>query len=113
LIETVLVTGGCGRLGRYVVNELRSRYRVTTLDVVLFYGSAADSFEPQPTLSYLQRTWGTLPEIRKPSVYERNPYAAAVDCAHAREVLGWAPTSDWSRMSGVARQPAPCQQPPE
>jgi hypothetical protein len=34
LIETVLVTGGCGRLGRYVVDELRSRYRVTTLDVV-------------------------------------------------------------------------------
>jgi nucleoside-diphosphate-sugar epimerase len=27
----VLVTGGCGRLGRYVVDELRSRYRVTTL----------------------------------------------------------------------------------
>src|SRR5262249_56528390 len=25
---------GCGRLGRYVVDELRSRYRVTTLDVV-------------------------------------------------------------------------------
>jgi len=34
LIETVLVTGGCERLGRYVVDELRSRYRVTTLDVV-------------------------------------------------------------------------------
>ncbi len=72
----------------------------------LFYGSASDSFEPQPTLSYLQRTYGALPEIRKPWVYDRNPHAAAIDCSHALEVLGWEPTSDWVRMSGLRRQPA-------
>jgi len=77
----------------------------------LFYGSAADSFEPQPTLSYLQRTWGTLPEIRKPWVYEQNPYAAVIDCSRAREVLGWEPTSDWDRMSRVARQRAIADRP--
>jgi nucleoside-diphosphate-sugar epimerase len=70
----------------------------------LFYGSAADSFEPRPTLSYLEQAFGTLPEIRKPWLYERNPHAAAIDCSHAREVLGWAPTSDWVTMSGVPRQ---------
>jgi UDP-glucose 4-epimerase len=73
----------------------------------LFYGSAADSFEPLPTLSYLRRTFGTLPEMRNPWLYERNPHAAAIDSSRAREILGWAPTSDWSRMSGVARQQAP------
>jgi UDP-glucose 4-epimerase len=71
----------------------------------LFYGSASDSFEPQPTLSYLERTYGTLPEIRKPWMYERNPHAAAIDCSHALDVLGWEPTSDWVRMSGLRRQP--------
>jgi hypothetical protein len=34
VVEKVLVTGGCGRLGRYVVDELRRRYQITTLDVV-------------------------------------------------------------------------------
>ena len=33
MIEKVLVTGGCGRLGRYVVDELTRRFHVTTLDV--------------------------------------------------------------------------------
>jgi hypothetical protein len=33
LIEKVLVTGGCGRLGHYVVDELRDAYQITTLDV--------------------------------------------------------------------------------
>src|SRR5262249_13268293 len=34
VIEKVLVTGGCGRLGRYVVEEVGGRCRITTLDVV-------------------------------------------------------------------------------
>lgn len=71
----------------------------------LFYASARDSFEPQPTLPYLEQTYGALPDIRKPQVFQANPYAAAIDCSHAREVLGWTSTSDWVRMSGVARQP--------
>ena len=100
LLRSYVEPGDVARLFRLALEHIGASYE-------LFYGSAADSFEPQPTLSYLQRTWGTLPEIRKPWVYERDPYAAAIDCSHAREVLGWEPTSDWGRMSGVARQPAP------
>ena len=70
----------------------------------LFYGSAEDSFEPQPTLPYIERMFGMIPEVRKPSLYERNPHASAIDCSHAREVLGWAPTSDWGQMSGMSRR---------
>ena len=88
------------RLFRLALEHVGAPYGV-------FYGSAADSFEPQPTLSYFERRYGTLPEIRKPWVYERNPYAAAVDCSRAHDVLGWTPTSDWVQMSGVARQPTP------
>jgi nucleoside-diphosphate-sugar epimerase len=73
----------------------------------LFYGSAADSFDPRPTLAYFEQSYGVLPQIHKPWLYERDPYAAAIDCSRAREVLGWTPTSDWVRMSGIPRQPLP------
>lgn len=66
-----------------------------------FFTAAADTFEPEPTLPYLERAYGTLPEVRKPWVYERNPNAGVVDCTRAREVLGWEPTSRWPDM--VAR----------
>jgi nucleoside-diphosphate-sugar epimerase len=100
LLRCYVEPGDLARLFRLALEHVGKPYE-------LYYGSAADSFEPLPTLFYLQRTYGTLPEVRKPWLYERNPHAAAIDCAQAREVLGWAPTSDWSRMSGVTRQPAP------
>jgi UDP-glucose 4-epimerase len=100
LLRAYVEPGDLARLFRLALEHVGGPYE-------LFYGSAADSFEPQPTLAYLESTYGTLPEIRKPWLYERNPHAAAIDCSRAGEVLGWAPTSDWSRMSGVARQPAP------
>ena len=104
LLRSYVEPGDVARLFRLALEHVGAPYE-------LFYGSAADSFEPQPTLSYLQRTWGTLPEIRKPWVYEQNPYAAVIDCSRAREVLGWEPTSDWDRMSRVARQRAIADRP--
>ena len=72
----------------------------------LFYGSAADSFDSTPTLAYMARVYGRIPEVRKPKIYEKNPHASVVDCTRAREVLGWQPTSDWSKMSGMKRAAA-------
>jgi nucleoside-diphosphate-sugar epimerase len=72
----------------------------------LFYASAADSFEPRPTLAYVRDTWGAVPEVRKPEVYARDPHASLVDCSHAADVLGWRPTTDWVALSGLARRPA-------
>lgn len=68
-----------------------------------FYGSARDSCDPAPTLSYVGRVYGRIPEVRKPQIYETNPHASVIDCSRAREVLGWEPTSDWSKMSGMKR----------
>jgi len=86
------------RLFRLVLKYDRASYDV-------FYGTATDSFALQPTLAYIRQTFGTVPEIRKPWVYERNPYAGTIDWAHAEDILGWLPTSDWARMAGLTRQP--------
>jgi nucleoside-diphosphate-sugar epimerase len=104
LLRAYVEPGDVARLFRLALEHVGAHYE-------LFYGSAADSFEMQPTLSYLQETWGTLPEIRKPWVYQQNPYASVIDCSRAREVLGWEPTSDWDRMSGVAHRRAPGARP--
>jgi len=63
-----------------------------------FYLSAADTFAPEPTLDFLTRVYGSLPEIRKPEIYRSNPFASMWDIAHARAVLGFAPQSDWRRL---------------
>jgi nucleoside-diphosphate-sugar epimerase len=64
-----------------------------------FFITAADTFEPTPTLPYLQGVFGALPEIRKPEVYARDPRASAHDCARAREILGWSPSTTWRHVS--------------
>ncbi|MSO93015.1 MAG: NAD(P)-dependent oxidoreductase [Rhodospirillales bacterium] len=69
----------------------------------LFYGSAGDSFDPTPTLMYVARVYGRIPEVRKPQVYEKNAHASVIDCSRARETLGWEPTSDWAKMSEMKR----------
>ena len=60
-----------------------------------FFIAAADTFEPLPTKDYVRQRYGALPEIRKPSLYERNPRAGLLDISRARERLGWTPTGDW------------------
>jgi nucleoside-diphosphate-sugar epimerase len=64
--------------------------------------AAADTFQPTPTLPYLEKVFGGLPEIRKPEVYARNPYASAHDSARAREVLGWTPSTTWLGRGATA-----------
>ena len=68
----------------------------------VFIITAADTFEPEPTLAHLDRTYGTPIEVRKPDVYARNPRASAWDITRAREVLGWSPSQDWAALSGAA-----------
>jgi UDP-glucose 4-epimerase len=68
-----------------------------------FFISAADGLNRRPTLELVRERYGALPEIRRPEVYARLPTASILDGSHAREVLGFTPTSDWRRM----RAPAP------
>jgi nucleoside-diphosphate-sugar epimerase len=60
-----------------------------------FFVVAADTFEPLPTMDYVRRQYGALPEIRKPSLYELNPRAGLLDISRAGQRLGWSPTGDW------------------
>ena len=63
-----------------------------------FFISAANSLCARPTLQMVEERLGTLPEIRKPEVYERDPYASVIDTSRARSVLGYKPISDWRRL---------------
>jgi len=65
----------------------------------VFLITAADTFEPEPTLPYLERVYGALPEIRKPDVYAKNPRASAFDISRAREILDWTPSITWPQIS--------------
>ena len=67
--------------------------------------TAADTFHPTPTLPHLREAYGSLPEIRKPEVYERDPRASAHDIARAREVLGWRPTTTWAQVASGGAAP--------
>jgi nucleoside-diphosphate-sugar epimerase len=57
-----------------------------------FFVCAATTLAPEPTLKRLER-WlgGPMPEIRKPEIYQKNPYAPLYDPARARDVLGFEP----------------------
>lgn len=63
-----------------------------------FYISAATGLNTRPTLEMLQERYGTLPTIKNPSYFEKNPVAPVLDITRAVEVLGFQPTSDWRAM---------------
>jgi UDP-glucose 4-epimerase len=63
-----------------------------------FFIAAADGLNRRPTLDLVRERYRVLPEIRKPEVYRRLPTASILDTSHAREALGFTPTSDWRRL---------------
>ncbi len=63
-----------------------------------YFITAADSCHPRPTLDWLQTSLGTLPEIRKPSVYQEFPRASVFDGSRAREDLGFLPRQTWNDL---------------
>ena len=65
----------------------------------LFVITAADTFEPSPTLLHLEKTYGVRPDVRRPEVYEKDPRASAWDITRAREVLGWSPSQSWDAFA--------------
>jgi UDP-glucose 4-epimerase len=64
----------------------------------LFFITARDTFEAEPTLRHLERQYGSVPEIRKPDVYRQNPHAGVYDTSGAREILGWTPSVTWADL---------------
>lgn len=70
-----------------------------------FYISAADGLNTRPTLDMLRERYGRLPEIRNPEYFRSNPFASVLDVTRARDVLGFAPTSDWRKMVASVNTP--------
>jgi nucleoside-diphosphate-sugar epimerase len=54
-----------------------------------FFVSANVTLSPEPTLERLARVLGRLPEVRRPEIYEQNPFAPLYDLTRSREVLGF------------------------
>jgi nucleoside-diphosphate-sugar epimerase len=65
-----------------------------------FLLAAADTFADEPTLDHLRRTYGALPPIRRPELYEHNPRASVLDTEKARRALGWQSTTSWPELRG-------------
>lgn len=51
-----------------------------------------------PTLERMKDFLGTLPEIRKPEIYQNEPFAPLYDLSHARERLGYVPQFDMRHL---------------
>jgi len=64
----------------------------------VFFLSAADTCRREPTLEWYRERFGTLPEIRVPRVFQKLPRASIFSSAHARDALGWQPTSDFETL---------------
>lgn len=54
-----------------------------------FFVSANVTLSPEPTLERFARIVGRAPEVRRPEIYERNPFAPLYDLTRSREVLGF------------------------
>ena len=60
--------------------------------------TAADTCHGSATLDLARRVFETLPEVRRPELYEANPRASVFDGSHAREAIGFEPVSDWPTL---------------
>lgn len=65
-----------------------------------YFITAADTCHARPTLEWLEAALGRLPEVRKPGLYRDRPRASVFDGSRAREILGFAPVSNWLELAG-------------
>jgi UDP-glucose 4-epimerase len=59
--------------------------------------SGAEGLNQRPTLELARERWGDI-EIRRPEVYEKNPYASVIDITRAQTRLGYKPEITWRDM---------------
>jgi nucleoside-diphosphate-sugar epimerase len=72
-----------------------------------FFITAADTCHDEDTLAWLSRSLGSLPEIRDRSYFGSNPRASVFDGRRARDVLGFAPRTDWITLTEQPEETAP------
>ncbi len=63
----------------------------------VFTISGAEGLNQRPTLELARERWGDI-EIRRPEVYEKNPYASVIDITSAQTRLGYKPEITWRDM---------------
>ncbi|MCG7205097.1 NAD-dependent epimerase/dehydratase family protein [Streptomyces arenae] len=78
-----------------VARAFRAALETDGLRYGTFFLSAEDTCQPEPTLDWYRERIGELPEIRNPRLYRDNPRASIFSSNHARDLLGWEPTSDF------------------
>ena len=99
-------------LAAYVTGEDTGRAFAAALDhdapFDAMFIAADDSASPAPTLERLGALYGSVPPVRDPEWFERDPRASPIDATRAKQRLGWRPTSTWaevaSRLDGELRQ---------
>lgn len=60
-----------------------------------FFVTAKDTCREEPTLSWLGRALPSLPEIRDPGYYRKDPRASVFDWRRARDAFGFEAEGDW------------------
>jgi nucleoside-diphosphate-sugar epimerase len=72
-------------------------------DFERFFLSAQVTLSPEPTLERLRRLHGSEVSVRRPEVYERQPFAPLYDLTHAAERLGFVAMHDQRHLiAGLA-----------
>jgi len=69
--------------------------RAVHIDSGNFFITAQDSCRDEPTLSWLKRALGKLPEIRNSKLYADNPHASVFSGEKARRAFGFVASSRW------------------
>jgi len=74
---------------RDIAYAFRLALEVASPSFATYFISAASTMAPEPTLDRLQRYLGQVPTLRRPEVYQLNPFAPLYDLAAARDDLGF------------------------
>ena len=67
-------------------------------DFDTFFLGAPNTLCEEPTLERLRARWGSLPELRRPDFYARDPMAGLYDSSKAGKKLGFTPTRNWRAL---------------
>ena len=105
----IVVTGGHGKVGRYLVAELMKDHEVTVLDVVqafrlaaevegmkheVMFISAANLLAREETMGLLKKYHPTVTDIRA----DLSGHKSLVDYSKATRLLGYEPKHDWTEI---------------
>ena len=93
----------CRWLFYYITPEdaaraFRCALSVEAPPVSTFFITACDTCHAVPTLKWMERALGHLPEVRDAARYDRNPRASVFCGERARQHLGFEPASDWPAL---------------